>query len=134
MKNVIKFIPILLTFPLLISCGGEVPIVSKVSTYEIGSSTSTKAGRISYKCERCDGKATYRIKVSKSQSLEMKATYTIDYGALTVEVLDSNGEQIYRSIIIEDSENNISLKDYGSYKIVVNLDDFKGTYLFDWQK
>ena len=133
MKNYLKIIPVFLAVPFLLSCRNST-YVSKLMTYELGSTTKMGSGYISYSCQKADGSATYHFTIKDSQSLEMTVKYTVELGALTVTALDKDGTEIHHSIIVEDTEEQISFPDYGSYKIRVDLDEFKGTYRMDWKK
>lgn len=133
MKNYLRIILIFLSIPFVTSCRNST-YVSKVMTYEFNSSTKMGDGYISYSCDKADGSATYHFTIKDSQSLEMTVKYTVELGALTVTALDKDGAKIHHSIIVEDTEEQISFPDYGSYKIRVDLDEFKGTYRMDWKK
>ena len=133
MKNYLKIIPVLLAVPFLLSCRNST-YVSKLMTYELGSTTKMGSGYISYSCQKADGSATYHFTIKDNQSLIMTAKYTVELGALTITALDNDGTELHHSIIVEDGEEQISFPDYGSYKIRVDYDEFKGTYRMDWKK
>ena len=133
MKTYLKLVPALLFVPLLTSCRNAT-YVSKVMKYELGTQVSMTSSRISYSVQRAEGDATYHFTIKKSHSLDMSMKYTVEFGALTVKAMKEDGTEFYQSIIVEDQENIISFEDYGSYKISIHYDDFKGTYLFDWSK
>ena len=129
-KRIRILLPILIV-PFLTSCRGTT--VTKTSTIELGSITNMSKSSIDYSCQRCDGTATYSLTISKNQSLDMKADFIVELGALTITVMDKKNN-LENFIVVEDYSRTINFENYGSYKIRVVADEFKGSYSFNWAK
>lgn len=131
MKQLLKlFIPLMAIS--LTSCG------SGTSVSESGSSLYANrkmtSSSITYKCKQDNRDATYSINVSQKQALEIRCDFTVDEGALTLSMKDSDGSVFFVNIVVETANFSVPLKDYGKYKIIVHTDDFNGTYQFNWSK
>ena len=114
-------------------CGGGTTL-SQNTSISVGQVSSTKNNSISYSCIKCDGTLTYRFTVKESDALEIRSTASIEKGALTVTLTDSDNQEKYKQIIVEDLNYTIPLEKHGKYKMSVVCDDFKGKFTFDWSK
>lgn len=133
MNKSLRKLPILLMTPFLLGCEGTTTIISSMAVM-MGAVTKTTSTSISFSCQKASGDITYRINISEKNSTTIKCKTEIIYGALTMTITNSLGQEKYKEILIDDLEFEIPLEETGKYKILVHHDDFKGSYNLDWAK
>lgn len=125
----------LFMIPALTGCGiGGTRVVFDHTT-SIMSTSNVTGSSISFSCQKCNGEIVYEIKVKENTDLNIYGNAKINLGALTITVKDeSEEEQYYQDIIIDDLEFQITLPEAGKYHISIIHDDFKGLYKLNWSK
>ena len=125
----------LFMIPALTGCGiGGTRVVFDHTT-SIMSTSNVTGSSISFSCQKCNGEIVYEIKVKENTDLNIYGNAKINLGALTITVKDeSEEEQYYQDIIIDDLEFQITLPEAGKYHISIIHDDFKGSYKLNWSK
>ena len=133
MKNTLKLLIPLFVAPLLIGC--RTPVVFSASMkYELGSVRKSSSTSFYYSANSADGSMTAHINIKSGQSLDLKASYTVELGALTVSILDKDKNELYDEIIVDNKESVYALNDYGNYDVKIEIDEFRGNLSFSWAK
>ena len=132
MKNTLKLLLPVFALPLLCSC--SLPVLSSVMEYELNSKRTSNDHSFTFKCDKAQGTMTYRFKITNKQSLDIKADYTVELGALTVTVMDDDKNEIHNGIIVENGDTVYTVSDYGYYRVEIVCDEFRGGFSFNWAK
>lgn len=128
----IRLMPLLFV-PFITACnGGTVMLLD--STTHIMSTLNMRSTDISFSSQKSNGDTIYKIVVNEKRALNVACEFKVTLGSITMSMTTMEDEEFFSEIIIEDTNFDIPLKEYASYKIKIHYDDFRGSYRLNWAK
>lgn len=131
-----KPLVLLLTSISLFSLTGCVKGIKVVSDHTTGIMvvSNNKPYEIYYSCKKCDGTIIYKIDVNENYSTDLKANVNVDSGAFSMKITNEEGLELYNDSLTSSLEFVVPLAQYGSYRLELGHDAFKGSYRLNWNK
>ncbi len=129
-----KFLLILSNLFFLSGCFGGTSVVhyNMVCTSDKVTSSSTKVD-VTYVGATGTTVISFNVKQTSSDLL-LKCDFTVDSGTINIDLLYDNSEQVHSSVVQKSSKFDVTLKEYGRYKMTLKLESFTGEYHFNWAK
>ena len=133
MKAFFKRILPLLILPFLTGCVNSARVVSDNST-AVASIQNMSSTQIYFSCEKSQGNTTYQFKVTEKHDLNINTEVTLAAGTIGFVFTDENNKELYNNTLTESTNFAIPLENYGTYKVRVTYEAFKGKYKINWEK
>jgi hypothetical protein len=102
------------------------------SGYCSGAEQQQNSDSVSLSCDEFDGGVTYTIHVTEDDRLIIDSEFVVAEGSLDVTIEDSDNNVLFYGVISSDWYFNTILPEYGTYYIIIEADEFKGSYIFSW--
>lgn len=100
----------------------------------VASITSQSSDHVYLSCEMFNGGVTYTINVNETHQLRIDCDVTVNSGVLILTVEDDEGSTLFTEAIEGGFPFGIELPHYGTYRIIIEAEEFGGEYRLSWAR